>query len=195
MNMTNTYILLNEGKATVIDPGYDGARILSFIEDRGASVENILITHGHYDHIGAVAEVKRATAAKVYISKTDYDLLKENDFRQSLCEGVSVLPFDADVTLRGGEKLIVSGLDVQVIPAPGHTPGGLCYLIDGDKLFSGDTLFRLSVGRTDFVYGDTDKLITSVKSLFDLPGKTKVYPGHGESTDIEFEKKYNPYVH
>ncbi len=193
--MTNTYILLNEGKATVIDPGYDGARILSFVEDRGAKIDNILITHGHYDHIGAVSELKQKTNAKVYISKIDYDLVKENDFRQSLCEGVAVMPFEADVTLRGGEKLIISGLDVRVIAASGHTPGGLCYLVDGDKLFSGDTLFRLSVGRTDFVYGDTDKLLMSVKSLFDLPSGTKVYPGHGEATSIEFEKKYNPYVH
>ena len=195
INMTNTYILLSDGKAIVIDPGYDGDRIISYVETRGATIEYILVTHGHYDHIGAVAELKCKTGAKVYISQVDFDLLKEHDFLQGLCEGYSVAPFDADVLLKGGEKLLLLGLEIDVMATSGHTPGGVCYLIDNDKLFSGDTLFRLSVGRTDFSYGDTDKLITSVRSLFELPGTTRVYPGHGEPTEIDFEKKYNPYVH
>lgn len=191
---TNTYFIIENGEATVIDPGADRDKIVGFANAHNATIKNILITHAHFDHIGAVAELKEQ-GVKVYISEKDYALLTDSAFALDLgCVCIPVKPFDADVLLSDGNIFEVSGHKFSVIATPGHTPGGVCYIMDGKYIFSGDTLFMMSVGRTDFAFCSSSDLMTSVKKLFSLEGNYTVYPGHGESTTLDFERKNNPYV-
>lgn len=191
---TNTYLIAEGSQAIVIDPGADYDIITARLKNLNASPKFVLITHAHFDHIGAVAEFA-AEGASVYISKLDYDLLKQADFYVDLgFFGESVNPFSADCFVSDGQEYNLCNHNFSVISTPGHTPGGVCYILDGKYTFSGDTLFRLSVGRTDFPLCSHFDLIKSVKKLFALPGDYTVFPGHGEKTTLDFERKNNRYV-
>ncbi|MBQ6979511.1 MAG: MBL fold metallo-hydrolase [Clostridia bacterium] len=186
----NTYFLVNDAtrEAICIDGGENYKLIKRTEEENGFKIKHLLLTHAHFDHAGNAAAIK-ADGAKVYVS--------EKDAAKLLCGGTlaenfgrSFTPVGADVILNGGETLNLCGMDVEVIATPGHTDGSLTFRT-GDMLFTGDTLFFESVGRTDFPTGDREELIRSVKKLFALIGDYKVYPGHEDFTTLSHERKYN----
>lgn len=187
---TNTYIVVNGKEAFVVDPGDNADAILAAAAQEGATITEVLLTHGHYDHIGAVAELQRK-GALVIMHRDDVHLIYS--FKNlAFYSGKTVDKFLPDVTVSGGETLNVAGLDVRVIHTPGHTEGGVCYIV-GDAIFSGDTLFELSYGRTDFPTGDFAKLKNSiVNKLFTLKENYTVYPGHGNPSTLDFERDNNP---
>ncbi len=190
--MTNTYVVTDDFRAVVIDPGDDAHKIISFLQSKNARIEYVLVTHCHFDHVGAVAELQRC-GAKIVMSKVDYQLLKSCGFNVDLGFGdTSVEPFDLDVPLSDGDSLELIGHRFDVVSTPGHTPGGVCYIVDGKYIFSGDTLFDGGVGRTDFPYCDEGALIGSVLRLFALDGDHTVYPGHGDMTALSAERSSNP---
>lgn len=185
----NCYIVMNEeSKETfVIDPGGDAEYIYNILNKMDAKVKLILLTHGHFDHVGGVVSLKKLTGAPYYICAEEVPYM----------DGVYVfgrLP-KADKYITHNEEINVAGLDVKCIHTPGHSPGGICFLVNNECLFSGDTLFQLGVGRTDFDGGDSRQLIKSIKQeLFILDENIVVYPGHGPQTSIGIEKKNNPFI-
>lgn len=190
----NMYLVADEAskKAVLIDAS---SNIPELIEAaKNYDVEYILLTHGHFDHIMGLSSLKQALNAKAVISKDDL-VISDNINEFTRLFGLpDTTPPTYDLYVNDGDVLNVGGLEIKVIHTPGHTEGGVCYLIDG-KLFSGDTLFRESVGRTDLFGGNFKKLSDSIKNkLFKLDEKIEVYPGHGEMTTIEHEKKYNELV-
>lgn len=186
---TNCYILHGNGEGIVIDPGFEGDRILEIAKSLNVEVESILLTHGHYDHIGAVAEIVRKTGAKVYISEEDFHIA--NSYKNlGFSFGAITEKINADVLVSEG-KYDVKGIPVRVIETPGHTVGGVCYEIAG-ALFSGDTLFKCSYGRTDFPTGNFEALKKSIlEKLFTIDHDMTVYPGHGAPTELFKEKRTN----
>lgn len=187
---TNTYLVLNGERAFVVDPGADADKILAAAEAEGAKIEWVLLTHAHFDHIGGVAELQRA-GAQVVLHRDDLGIV--SSFKNlAFYAGVKVEKFLPDVTVSGGETLDVAGVKVRVIHTPGHTAGGVCYVAD-DIIFTGDTLFELSYGRTDFPTGSFKELKNSVlNKLFVLPGDYRLLPGHGAPTTLAFEREHNP---
>lgn len=186
---TNTYILVfNE--LIVIDPADDADKIKEAAARIGKPIKYVLLTHGHFDHCNAAYELQR-DGAKVYMSKADFDMIK-NDLDLAKYCGVTFNKFEPDYLIGEGE-LDVCGQKIKVLATPGHTAGGLTYIINGD-VFCGDTLFYASVGRSDLPTGDKRTLTQSIKRLYALDGDYTVYPGHGRSTTLNFERKYNPYV-
>ena len=187
---TNTYLALNGERAFVVDPGAVADKILAAAEAEGAKIEWVLLTHAHFDHIGGVAELQRA-GAQVVLHRDDLGIV--SSFKNlAFYAGVKVEKFLPDVTVSGGETLDVAGVKVRVIHTPGHTAGGVCYVAD-DIIFTGDTLFELSYGRTDFPTGSFKELKNSVlNKLFVLPGDYRLLPGHGAPTTLAFEREHNP---
>ena len=179
MLSTNCYVVWDEAKtAVVIDPGDEAPKIEKFLADNGLKCAWILLTHGHFDHIGALAAVKEATGAKVAIGAGDADCIK----------------FPPDRISRDGDVIRAGELEFTAVETPGHTPGGVCYLC-GDTLFSGDTLFFESVGRTDLPKGDFNALRASLAKLRALPQEDLiVLPGHAESTTMSHERAHNPFM-
>lgn len=186
---TNCYILIDEAekKAAVIDPGAEADRILAELDKTDARVEYILLTHGHYDHIGAVARLHEALPqTKVYIHKAD-----------SRGTGFHVVPLADQVAdlqyYDDGDTLTLGSLTIHVIHTPGHTPGGVTLRV-GDVLFTGDTLFAGSMGRSDFPGGNTQQLFASLKKLAGLEGDYHVLPGHEMTTTLDRERQSNVFV-
>lgn len=181
---TNCYMVWESGSDTcvVIDPGYEPEEILQKAKLMNKKIEAILLTHGHFDHVGGVQELVAQTGAPVYLHPAD-----------SVMEPAWLFPpTGKTLPLQEGQVLTLAGLEMQVFHTPGHTPGSVCLGFE-DCLISGDTLFARSVGRTDFVGGDWEQMQNSLRRLMSLKGKYKVYPGHGNATTLEQEKKYNPY--
>ncbi len=188
---SNCYIVMdkNTNEAIVLDPGGDVDDIVKAIDTIGAKVKYILLTHGHLDHTSGVAQLKTITNAVVCMSKKDDDLITKGvNLFGPLIEG------GADKLLKNGEIIRISNLAITCIDTPGHTPGGMSFLIK-NCAFTGDTLFAGSIGRTDFAGGDFNTIITSIKSkLLCLPENTIVYPGHGPCSTINNEKLNNPFL-
>ena len=182
---TNCYIVYDPGqkRCCIIDPGYEAGTILDRVNQLGLTVEAILLTHGHFDHVGAVAEIAAETDCAVYISAADLSL--PPIITNGKLYYTDTYPASGNVT--------VAGLTFRVIPTPGHTPGSVC-LVCGDVMFSGDTLFCGSCGRTDLPGGNSGDILASLKKLAALPGNYRVYPGHGSSTDLAWERETNPYM-
>lgn len=187
----NCYLLEEDGIAAVIDPGEVNDDLLSRI--KGLELRYILLTHGHFDHILGVAELKKETGAKVCIHPDDAPMLQDENLSLSArnVPGLQV-PVTADVFLYDGEILDFP-MPIEVLHTPGHTKGSVCFKID-HILFTGDTLFCRTVGRTDFPGGSMEELIRSVDRLQALPGDYTLYPGHNRATTMEAERKHNRYI-
>lgn len=191
----NTYIMLGAraGECFIVDPS-DAALVRDTMVEHGVAPTHILLTHGHFDHILAVAQLQKEFGAKVCIHEADEEALYSKRASLSVLAGMEVPPCHADVLLQGGETLDAAGFSVKVLHTPGHAPGCVCYLLAQERiLFSGDTLFRLSVGRSDLKGGSERELYESIAyTLFPLPGDYDVYPGHLRKTTLEFERQHNP---
>jgi glyoxylase-like metal-dependent hydrolase (beta-lactamase superfamily II) len=196
----NTWIIRRDGSDTglLIDPGDEPDRIKAALADLGVTkVEAILLTHCHFDHVGAVAPMAEATGAPVFCPKLEVPLLADI---MAWVPWPGIGPFesyDADETLEGGEKLTLAGLDIEIFFVPGHSPGHLAYSIPSEGvLLSGDVLFQGSIGRTDLPGGDHERLLKSIGELLDaLPGETNVLPGHMAPTTLAAERATNPFLH
>ncbi len=189
----NCWIIDGGERAIVVDPGDEGDRI---IEALTAPVEAILLTHTHFDHVGAVAELARHTKAPVYCPRIEVQILK--DINSYLFPGYGPYePYDPEETLEGGEQLSLAGLDIDVIFTPGHSPGHVSFSLPEHKLLaSGDVLFQGSIGRPDLPGGDYDTLMASIAGLLDtLPDDTRVLTGHGPATTLGRERASNPFLH
>jgi hydroxyacylglutathione hydrolase len=190
----NCYVVRAERGATeavVVDPGDDAAQLRLELARMGSSCAAILITHGHWDHLGAVADLAEGTGAPVYMAETDSPALQ--DPRQ-FWPDIPLRAYDPDVKLRGGEELELAAMSFEVLAAPGHSPGHVAYYADG-SLFSGDVLFQGGVGRTDLPFADWDTLLASIASLGErLPPETVVHPGHGPETTLGAELDRNPFL-
>ena len=194
---TNCYFLKNKetGEALIVDPADSPKRIFQKVEDMGAKPVGILLTHGHFDHIMAVQAVKAEYQIPVYACRQEEAMLAEPTVNMTAVYGRSC-SIKPDVLLDDGQIFEAAGFSIQMFHTPGHTKGSCCYYIkDEGVLFSGDTLFCGSVGRTDFPGGSSAEIVRSLHKLVDtLPEDTEVFPGHDASTTIGYEKRYNPFV-
>ena len=194
---TNCYIVGNDGckKCAVIDPADNALKILSTAKDMGLEIESILLTHSHFDHFEALNDLYDATNAKVYVSSIDRPGLTYPQLNLSASFFGAPLTFEHDVTeLNEGDTVNIGDEAWQVISTPGHTPGSLCYIYHTDKIiFSGDTVFAGTIGRTDFPGGDYNSIISSLNRILNHDADYTILSGHGEPTDVGTERKYNPY--
>lgn len=192
----NCYLLTcgQTKKAILIDPGAGSKMIQNWLKEKDQEIIYILLTHGHYDHIGSVEYLRNELQVQVAIHKDDAEMLTNPAKNLSSFLGKDVKLSPAEILLDDNQELKVGEITLKVIHTPGHTPGGICILTD-DGLISGDTLFNGSVGRTDFPGGDMQKLISSIQNrLMDLPDETVVYPGHESRTTIGRERSSNPFI-
>ena len=194
----NSYVVRRDGadRGLIVDPGDEAERILGAVDELGIGVDAILVTHTHFDHVGAVAPVARATGAPVYCPEIEVPVLADIN---SFVPWPGFGPFesyDADETVSGGERLQLAGMEIDVIFTPGHSPGHVTYALrDEPALFSGDVLFQGSVGRTDLPGGDWGTLLESIRGLVDeFPEETTVYPGHMGITTLGAERATNPFL-
>jgi glyoxylase-like metal-dependent hydrolase (beta-lactamase superfamily II) len=194
----NSYIFRRDGsdRALVVDPGDEPDKLLGAIDALGVKLDGILLTHTHFDHIGAVAPVAKATDAEVWVPEKEALVLSDIN---SFVPWPGFGPFesyDAEHTLEGGERLELAGFEIDVLFTPGHSPGHVTFSIpDEESVFSGDVLFQGSVGRTDLPGGDWETLLESLRTLIDtLPGGTTVYPGHMGITSLAAERATNPFL-
>ena len=177
----NCYVLHNadSDRCVVIDPGYSPDKISAFLREKGLKLEAILLTHGHFDHVGGVKAL--AENAKVYL----------HDLERTMPQALTAGPLYATDTYPS--RFEIAGMDFTVLHTPGHTPGSVCLIVE-DAMFSGDTLFAGSCGRTDLPGGDWATIQSSLKRLSCLPGDYRVFPGHAEPTTLAQERQYNPYL-
>ncbi len=193
---TNCYIVVDEQtkKGVVIDPADNGDEIVQFIRDHHWEITQILLTHGHFDHVGGIAPLQKEFGAKIWIHEKDASMLEDPGKNLSFLLEVGGLSQRADGFLEEGQSIKFGTSKLDIIHTPGHTPGGVSFV--GDHfVFVGDTLFRNSVGRTDFPYSSGTQLIESIQNkLFALNDDFTVYPGHGPETTIGRERSKNPFI-
>jgi hydroxyacylglutathione hydrolase len=190
----NCWIVQQDDRALVIDPGDEADRLKAEIE--GLTVEAILLTHTHFDHVGAVAALARHTGAPVHCPRLEVPILQ--DINAYVFTGFGPYePYDPEQTVDGGERLTLAGIDLDVIFTPGHSPGHVAYSIAAERvLLDGDVLFQGSIGRFDLPGGDYATLMQSIATLLDtLPDETAVLPGHGPATTLGRERATNPFLH
>jgi hydroxyacylglutathione hydrolase len=195
----NTWLARRDGsdRALLIDPGDEPDRLQSAIDELDVTVEAILVTHCHFDHVGAVAPMARATNAPVYCPKLEAFVLADI-MRWVPWPGIGPFEsYDADILVEGGEKLELAGLEIDVLFTPGHSPGHVTYSIPAERaIFSGDVLFQGSVGRVDLPGGDGPRLMRTIAELVEtLPEETRVLPGHMGETTLGAERRTNPFLH
>jgi hydroxyacylglutathione hydrolase len=194
----NCFIVRRDGsdRALIVDPGEEADRLLGVIDELGVTLEAILLTHTHFDHVGAVAPVARATGAPVFCPQLETQVLADI-MAYVPWEGFGPFEsYEADHTVAGGETLQLAGFDVEVVFTPGHSPGHVTYVMaDEQAMFSGDVLFQASVGRTDLPGGDHATLMASIADLLArYPDETRVHPGHMGLTTLGAERAHNPFL-
>jgi hydroxyacylglutathione hydrolase len=194
----NSYIFRRDDsdRALIIDPGDEPEKLLGAIDQLGVTLEGILLTHTHFDHVGAVAPVARATGAEVWVPEIEKGVLADINAFVPWPGFGPFEDYDAEHTVAGGEKLELAGFEIDVLFTPGHSPGHVTFSIPHEAaLFSGDVLFQGSVGRTDLPGGDWPTLLESIRSLVDgYPAETTVYPGHMGITTLGAERASNPFL-
>ncbi|MBW2975050.1 MBL fold metallo-hydrolase [Candidatus Woesearchaeota archaeon] len=190
----NCYVVSNKKReCVIIDPGSDGKKIINYIGDNKLDVLAILNTHGHYDHIGAVEMLRKRLNVPFYLHSADMKIMKKANLYLRLFDGSNnkiTIPEVDNFVDKVKIPIELGNFRMDVLYTPGHTPGGVCYMLEG-CLFSGDTLFKNGIGRVDLPGGDMNDLLSSLKRLRDIPSKTKLYPGHGEVSTIGEEIKNN----
>lgn len=195
---TNCYIVINEGtkECFLVDMAACPPELVSHIKNSGLTVKAVLLTHGHFDHIMGLDRFLEEFPAPVYACAAEKELLESPQLNSSSGMLGQPYTFHGAQYVKDGDLLEIAGMKIQVIQTPGHTIGGCCYYIaDEQTLFSGDTLFRASIGRTDLPTGSMGALVRSVtEKILVLPDETRVYPGHMEETTVGYEKKYNPFL-
>ena len=194
---SNCYIVGSEStkEGMIIDPGMLAEEILKHVEDLGLKIKTIVLTHAHMDHTGALAEVKEATGAEVAMHADDVPLLRGSNPMMRM-PGSSKEPPAPDRLLKEGDVIDIGDLHFRILHTPGHSPGGICLLEkDSEIVFTGDTLFQFSIGRTDFPGGSHEGLVQNINDkLMILPDNTTVCPGHGPDTTIGVERRVNPFL-
>jgi len=194
----NTYIFRRDGsdRALIIDPGDEPELLINAIRELGVELDGILLTHTHFDHVGAVAPVAKATGAEVWVPAAEKFVLDDINSFVPWPDFGPFESYDAEHTLEGGEKLELAGFEIDVLFTPGHSPGHVTFSIaDEQAIFSGDVLFQGSIGRTDLPGGDTATLLQSIRTLVEaLPESTSVYPGHMGLTTLGAERASNPFL-
>jgi len=197
MVQTNCYIVQNEEtkECFIVDPGAPSKDLLRFLKEKEIKVQGVLLTHGHFDHIVGLNSIMEDFPVPVYIYDVENALLMEPTLNLS-ANRTGAYSFEGARRVTDGQMLSIADFQIQVIHTPGHTAGCCCYYIANQGvLFSGDTLFRFSIGRTDLPTSDHDQIVPSIQGrLFVLPDDTKVYPGHARATTIGEEKAHNPYA-
>lgn len=193
----NCYIAVTSpGQCIAVDVGGSPRLLLEYLKMNKLTLTKILLTHGHFDHMGGVEEVRLNTGAEVFIHESDAPML--NSSGMSLHSAISIMPFksvEKYEIIRDNCIIHDGACSFRVIHTPGHSHGSVCYVFDEEQIiFSGDTLFCCSVGRTDFPGGDPHYMMQSLQLLYDLDGDYKIYPGHNESTTLEYERRNNPYM-
>ncbi len=193
---TNCYIIKTDNNnAIIIDAGANAKGIMDFIDKNNLTVKALVLTHGHFDHIGAVSEIKDKTGAKVYIHESDAELLDDADNSMAihLIDMKNYIITKPDVLLKDGDTIEVDEVKLTVIHTPGHTKGS-CVFITGEVMFAGDTLFCGGIGRTDLYGGNMQTMKASLKKLALINDDFTVLSGHGDQTTLSYEKRTNPYM-
>ncbi|WP_409289262.1 MBL fold metallo-hydrolase [Peribacillus sp. SCS-37] len=195
---TNCYVLANSKKECLIfDPGGDAGKLIDFISEKGLEPRAVLLTHAHFDHIGALDDIRREYGIQAYIHEKETDWLIDPALNGSkFFMGGAMRMNPAENVVKGDQKLTVKGFDFELIETPGHSPGSVSYYFkEAGAVFSGDALFRRSIGRTDLPGGNHKQLIQSIKNkLLKLPNSTVVLSGHGDATTIREETRENPFL-
>lgn len=191
----NCYILYNPDKRAglIIDPGAEGSHLIKFIKQEKISINYIVNTHGHPDHIGANRKIKEHTNAPILIHQYDAPMLAKSGSVLSLIFPLESSSPLADTFIKDGDLIECAGMKLKVLHTPGHTPGGISLLID-DSIFTGDTLFSGSIGRSDLPGGSPQVLLNSIKKILSLDENLIIYPGHGPSTTVRQELHSNPFI-
>lgn len=192
---TNCYLIEDEasGALAVIDPGDHSDAVISEIDRRGGKLDYILLTHGHYDHVLGVAELCERYHPTVCAAQKELLLISEPSYNLSKNHGLTIPPFTVGRPLKDGDTVTLGESEIRFLLTPGHTMGSGCYIVD-DCIFSGDTLFCTSIGRTDFPTSSMRDMMKSIERLRDLDGDYRVFPGHDMFTTLNQERKYNPYM-
>jgi glyoxylase-like metal-dependent hydrolase (beta-lactamase superfamily II) len=194
----NCFVFRRDGadRGLIVDPGEEAERILATVQEMGVGIDAILLTHTHFDHVGAVAPVAKATGAPVYCPELEVPVLSDIMAFVPWPGFGPYESYDADETVKGGERLELAGLEIDVLFTPGHSPGHVTYSIPSEQaLFSGDVLFQGSVGRVDLPGGHGPTLLESLRTLVEkFPPETRVYPGHMGMTTLGAERATNPFL-
>ena len=196
MWMENMFLFWDEETkiGAVIDPGYPTKEFFEFVDKEGIKIDKILLTHGHSDHIEGIPAVREHCGKPpIYISKLEENYLTDPRFNLSYMSPPPVVVDPADVLLEMDEVIEVGNIKLKVAHSPGHSPGGVLYIGDG-FIFAGDTIFKASIGRTDFPGGNPSDMMKSLDQIMTFPDETVLYVGHGEDTTVGFERVHNPYV-
>lgn len=191
----NAYLVTDEatGECALVDPGFADESLLSVVRKNKEKLKYILLTHRHFDHLLGARTVKEITNAKICIHPKDACGLSSSGFSLASAIGQEQSALSPDYTFTANSKVKLGNSTILVLETPGHTIGSVCFLC-GDSILTGDTLFRLGVGRTDLPTGNAQRLLESLKKLAQMPGDYRVYPGHGKASTLDVERTLNPFV-